>query len=170
MTVECGFPWTWSHGWHWTRRLTLNHMVDIENLMVEVDDVMSRWYFKRKIKVPPQGTLTLRFKRHLAITSSTSTIWFSRSTMWFKFNNLVQGQPRDQVQGNPHSTVIFYDVKIAAGRHLEWDIPNSFYCCCCTIISDHRFVTLHRIGTGRLRRILCIPLIWHDWTSTHFSK
>jgi hypothetical protein len=26
--------------------------------------------------------------------------------MWFKVNRLVQGQPQDQVQGNPHSTVM----------------------------------------------------------------
>jgi hypothetical protein len=27
-------------------------MVDLENHMVEVDDVMARWCFKRKIRVP----------------------------------------------------------------------------------------------------------------------
>jgi hypothetical protein len=106
MTVECGFPRTWSRGWPWTRRLTLNHMVDLENHMVEVDDVMARLCFKRKVRFPPSGTLTLRLKHHLATTSSTSTIWFSRSTIWLKVNRLVQGQPRNQVQGNPHSTVV----------------------------------------------------------------
>jgi hypothetical protein len=105
MTVECGFPWTLSRGWPWTRQLTLNHIVDPENHMVEIDYVMARC-FKRKVRVPRGGTLTLRLKHHLALTSSTSTIWFSSSVMWFKINHLVHGQPRDQFQGNTHSTVI----------------------------------------------------------------
>lgn len=33
-------------------------------------------------------------------------------------------------------------------------------CCCCTVVSDHTFFALQRIGTGRLRPILCKP--WFD--------
>ena len=71
---------------------------DFENHMVEVDDVMVKWCVKRKVRVPPRGTLTLRLTHHLTITSSTSAIWFSRSLshmashMGFKVNHMVQGK------------------------------------------------------------------------------
>jgi hypothetical protein len=59
MTVECGFPSTWSRGWLWTRRLTSNHMIDLENYMVEVDDVMARWRLNGPKTIPSTG---IKFK------------------------------------------------------------------------------------------------------------
>jgi hypothetical protein len=50
--------------------------------------------------------------------------------MVFKVNHVVEGQspvrgqPRDQVQGNPHTTVLFYDVSIMAGRHFGSNLPT----------------------------------------------
>jgi hypothetical protein len=37
---------------------------DLENHMVEVDDVIVKWCFKRKVRVPPCGTLTLHVEFH----------------------------------------------------------------------------------------------------------
>jgi hypothetical protein len=51
--------------------------------------------------------------------------------MVFKVNHVVegqspvQGQQRDQVQGNPHPTIIFYDVNIKAGRHFGTNLTTS---------------------------------------------
>jgi hypothetical protein len=81
MTVECGFPWTWSRGWPWTRRLPLNYMVDLENHMVEVDDVIARWCFKR-----PAWDPYITFKT----SSRHYVIYFNH--MGFKVNHVVQGQ------------------------------------------------------------------------------
>jgi len=75
---------------------------DFENHMVEVDDVMVKWCVKRKVRVPPRGTLTLRLTHHLTITSSTSTIWFSRSF-------IIYGQPYSSVN---HGLYLHYSTEI----------------------------------------------------------
>jgi hypothetical protein len=41
----------------------------------------------------------------------------------FEGQSPIQVQPRDHVQGNPHSTVIFYGVNITAGRYFWTNLP-----------------------------------------------
>ena len=61
-------------------------------------DLFLEWNSTCKVRVPQGGILTLRLKHHFTITSSTSTMWFSRSLLYvanhtvFKVNHMVEDQ------------------------------------------------------------------------------